>query len=60
MNSDECRMCHGNGEIECPGCDGGAEKRHSDSEIPKWESCACCHGKGKIECPRCKGTGETK
>ena len=60
MRTDDCKICHGDGELKCPGCDGGgAIKRHSDSDVPRWESCARCKGKGKIECPMCDGTGET-
>ena len=58
MTALKCEICHGTGEIVCPGCDGGAVKGVTDKNSTEWESCARCKGIGNIECPTCKGTGE--
>lgn len=56
-----CRVCDGNGEVECPKCEGfgrividtiiGADGPDRDAIIT--ELCGLCSGEGAVECESC-------
>lgn len=57
-DDDNCRVCSGNGDVDCPNCRGGGEEIcqscDGDGQLP----CNTCHGDCDIDCRKCNGTGD--
>jgi hypothetical protein len=49
-----CQLCDGRGEVECPHCHGWKQE---DDGKGGYRACHMCDGRGKCTCPRCGGSG---
>ncbi|WP_154657991.1 hypothetical protein [Fictibacillus gelatini] len=46
----DCFTCQGNGELECPKCNGTGHHQREGC-------CQNCEGQGCLSCSRCNGNG---
>lgn len=51
-----CCECSGDGQHDCPDCDGTGLNFEYEGADP--EKCLTCNGTGKKDCKKCDGTGE--
>ena len=58
---EECNVCHGSGNVACPGCEAWWEQRirslHTETTIFR-SGCARCNSTGRVTCPACRGNIE--
>lgn len=56
-DSDECRLCDGDGKITCNTCHGSTDIFCQDCNGSGNTICDKCSGDGSYDCPKCSGNG---
>lgn len=54
-NDNNCRKCHGDGEVDCSNCRGRGQTICTDCDGRGDINCNSCNGQGDIDCNRCDG-----